>query len=95
MKAMRRRLDRKRPAAGGVDAVTMGARDVSPRGGGLNHHVLATQRRRHCGISTADSLVCLLAASGGNKRVSICCGCADLGVGGGGASWRCVVKEEP
>ena len=67
----------------------MGARDVSPRGGGLIHHVVAPQRRRQCGIAPAALLVCSLAAPDDNPHVSVCCGCADLGVGGGGASWRC------
>ena len=64
-----------------------GACDVSPRRGGLLHTSTAPQRRGHCGIAPAALLVCSLAASDGNKHVSICSGCADLGVGGGGPSW--------
>ena len=65
----------------------MGACDVSPRRGGLLHTSTAPQRRRHCGIAKAALLVCSLEASDGNNHVSICSGCADLGVGGGGPSW--------
>ena len=64
-----------------------GACDVSPRRGGLLHTSTAPQRRRHCGIAPAALLMCSLATSDGNKHVSICSGCADLGVGGGGPSW--------
>ena len=53
--------------------MTIGARDASPRGGGLSHHVLAPQRRRHCNIDKAILFVRSLAASDGSECVSICC----------------------
>ena len=76
-------------AAGGVNAVMMGARDVSPRGGGLLHTSTAPQRPRHCNIARAILLLCLLAAADGNNNAAIRRGCKDVGGGGGGPSWRC------
>ena len=64
----------------------MGARDVSPRGGGLIHTSTAPQRRRHCNIARAALLVCSLAASDGKNNATIRGGCKDLGVGRGGHS---------
>ena len=84
MKAMRRRIGHQRAAAGGADAVTIGARDVSPQRGGLIHTSAAPQRRRHCNIAPEILLVCSLAASDGKDNAAIRCGCRDLGVGRGG-----------
>ena len=92
MKAARLRLDRQRAAAGGADALRIGARDVSPGGRGLIHTSVAPQRRRHCNIARAISLVCLLAAPDGKNNAAICCGCCRCGRGGEadlhGAEWR-------
>ena len=91
MKATRRWLDCQRLAAGSIEAATRdaSARDVSPHGGGLIHTTVAPPRREHCNISRAILLMCLLAASGDNNHVSICCSGAGVSVGGGGPS--CVV----
>lgn len=69
MKAMRWWLGHQRAAAGGADAAIVGARDVSPRGGGLIHASVAPQQRRHYNIAQAILLVSLLAASDDNKHV--------------------------
>ena len=88
MKAMRWRLGCQRAAAGGADAVIVGARDVSPRGGGLIHTSVGPQRRRHCNIARAVLLVCSLAAADGKNGSAIRCGGQGVGVGEGGSSWR-------
>ena len=92
MKAARLRLDRQRAAAGGADALRIGARDVSPGGRGLIHTSVAPQRGRHYNTAQAILLVCLLAAPDGKNNAAICVVVADVGVGGEadlhGAEWR-------